>query len=294
MLVRGKAIKLHPLVTTAFNADFDGDQMAAHVPISPEAIREARELMLANKNILGPKDGEPIINPSQDMILGLFYLTKEKPGAKGEGRYFASYNEMLKAYEMNFVDIHARIALPASSINKQYIENDERNNGYIISTVGKFIFNNSFPRNFPFVFNASEETLDSSYKALFVPKGTNIPEFIKKQEINKALAKKDIARVVRKVFDIYAPVAAKEDVATVLSKINSSNANDSVMEFAAKLTTFDTETLQGKVHHQIHCQILDELTKNIFSTINKRITLINQGVERVFEIKERAEFLEKV
>lgn len=119
VLVRGKAIMLHPLVTTAFNADFDGDQMAVHVPISPEAMREARELMLANKNILGPKDGEPIINPSQDMVLGIYYLTQEQKGVKGEGNFYHSYDELMKAYENKHVEIHARVAMALSSLQKQ-------------------------------------------------------------------------------------------------------------------------------------------------------------------------------
>lgn len=284
-LVRGKAIRLHPLVTTAFNADFDGDQMAVHVPISPKAIREAKELMLANKNILGPKDGEPIINPSQDMILGLFYLTKEVKGAKGEGHYYGTFEEMYKAYDLGHIDLHARIALPVSAVNKQYLDGK---NGYVVTTVGKFIFNTAFPKNFPIVFNNSTKTLSTSFSDYIVPFGTDIKAFIEKLEINKALAKKDIARVAREVFNKYVASVAKEDVASVLATVNSSNANDTIMQYG---TLKDHE---GNSLNKIHSQILSQLTKEKFAEINKRIMLTNEGVERVFETNERVELLEKV
>ena len=114
-LIDGRAIRLHPLVTTAFNADFDGDQMAVHVPLSEEAQAEARLLMLGANNILSPKDGKPIVTPTQDMILGNFYLTMEKKGLKGEGRVFKNTNEALMAYERNEITLHTRIVIPVSS-----------------------------------------------------------------------------------------------------------------------------------------------------------------------------------
>ena len=114
-LVSGKAIRLHPLVCAGFNADFDGDQMAVHVPLSEAAQAEARLLMLSSNNILDPKDGKPIVTPSQDMVLGNYYITTEKPGDKGEGRVFKNANEAIEAYERREVTLHARIALPAKS-----------------------------------------------------------------------------------------------------------------------------------------------------------------------------------
>ncbi len=284
-LVRGKAIRLHPLVTTAFNADFDGDQMAVHVPISPKAIREAKELMLANKNILGPKDGEPIINPSQDMILGLFYLTKEIKGAKGEGHYYGTFEELFKAYDLGHVSLHARVALPVSAVEKQYLAGKT---GYVITTVGKFIFNRAFPKNFPFIFNNSAKTISNSFKEYIVEYGTDIKAFIEAKETNKALAKKDIAKIVREVFQRYVATASKKDVASVLATINSSNANDTVMQYG------EIVDHEGNALHKIHCQTLSQLTKEKFAEINKLITLSNEGVERVFEIHERVELLEKV
>lgn len=109
ILVEGRAIKLHPLVCTAYNADFDGDQMAVHVPLTVEAQAEARFLMLAANNILKPQDGKPVMTPTQDMVLGCYYLTDDEDGVKGEGRVFANYEEALMAYQLNQINIHAKI-----------------------------------------------------------------------------------------------------------------------------------------------------------------------------------------
>ena len=144
VLVEGKAIKLHPLVCTAYNADFDGDQMAVHVPLSTEAQAEARLLMLSTNNILAPKDGKPITTPTQDMVLGSYYLTLENPGEKGEGKIFCDYDEMLKAYYNNEVGIHARV-----KVRKKLSKEDR---GVLVeSTVGRFIFNEHIPQDLGFV-----------------------------------------------------------------------------------------------------------------------------------------------
>ncbi|QQY79421.1 DNA-directed RNA polymerase subunit beta' [Keratinibaculum paraultunense] len=144
VLVEGKAIKLHPLVCTAYNADFDGDQMAVHVPLSMEAQAEARLLMLSVNNILAPKDGRPITTPTQDMVLGSYYLTAENPGEKGEGKIFKDYDELLHAYFNGDVSIHAKV-----KVRKKLNEEDR---GRIIeSTVGRFIFNEHIPQDLGFV-----------------------------------------------------------------------------------------------------------------------------------------------
>ena len=151
VLVEGKAIKLHPLVCTAYNADFDGDQMAVHVPLSVEAQAEARFLMLSVNNILAPKDGSPITTPTQDMILGSYYLTHEgvpdrnTDAEKGDGKIFSNYNEMLMAYRNGIIGIHAKV-----KVRKFADENDDR--GKIIeSTVGRFIFNEQIPQDLGYV-----------------------------------------------------------------------------------------------------------------------------------------------
>ncbi|WKX02354.1 DNA-directed RNA polymerase subunit beta' [Candidatus Mycoplasma mahonii] len=285
VLVRGGAIKLHALVTTAFNADFDGDQMAVHVPISPEAIREAKELMLANKNILGPKDGEPIINPSQDMILGLYYLTIEKAKAKGEGTFYSNYDQMFKAYNHKVIDLYARVIIPASQIGKEYLENDDR---YIISTVGKFIFNQSFPTRFPFIFDGSFKTFDGKYSKYLFPQGTDLRKAIAEMEVNKPFDKKNISKVVRAAFDQYVSQIPKEDLANVINTINAGNHQDSVMKFSQLLNH------KGEQLSVIHAQILSSFVKRRYAQIDKAITLKNEGVKRIFEINEKVKLLEKV
>ncbi len=144
VLVEGKAIKLHPLVCTAYNADFDGDQMAVHVPLSVEAQAEGRFLMLSPNNILAPKDGSPITTPSQDMVLGAYYLTMEVPGVKGTGSIFKDYNEMILAYYNNEVALHARV--------KVRMKLDKEDKGQLVeSTVGRFIFNQNVPQDLGYV-----------------------------------------------------------------------------------------------------------------------------------------------
>ena len=289
VIVRGKAIKLHPLVTTAFNADFDGDQMAVHVPISDDSIREARELMLANKNILGPKDGEPIINPSQDMILGLYYLTKEVKGAKGEGNIYSSYEEMYKAYDFGHVDLHARVAIPIINLDKEILL-EKNDNALIVSTVGKFIFNKSFPTNFPFIFDNSKETLKDSNNNYLIEanKNINVKEFIDNLKINEPFNKKDIAKIARYVFEQYNSLISKEDITYIIKKLNPTLAKDTVMKFA------DLKDYEGNKLNNIHCRILSSFVSEHYLNILNKIKIINNGVERPFEKDEKVELLEKV
>jgi len=151
LLIEGKSIKIHPLVCTAFNADFDGDQMAVHVPLSLESQLEAKILMLAINNVFSPADGRPIITPTQDIILGVYYLTKEKSGARGEGMIFANSDEVVIAYEDKAVEIHAKIKLRVDSIfdfdEKKFIEGKQ----IIDTTVGRVLFNQVLPKGFGFV-----------------------------------------------------------------------------------------------------------------------------------------------
>ncbi|MGN5980500.1 DNA-directed RNA polymerase subunit beta' [Finegoldia magna] len=141
ILVEGKAIKLHPLVCTAYNADFDGDQMAVHLPLSPEAQAEARLLMLSTNNILAPKDGKPITTPSQDMVLGSFYMTTRKEGQKGEGLIFKDIDEMMLAYAMHYVTLQTIVKVRRDSVN------NDGTSKIVESTVGRFIFNEGIPQD---------------------------------------------------------------------------------------------------------------------------------------------------
>ncbi len=204
-LVEGKAIRLHPLVCTAFNADFDGDQMPVHLPLSQEAQAEARILMLASKNILAPKDGKPIVTPSQDMVLGNYYLTIEDPEDKREGRVFRNIDEVEMAYENDQIHFHTRIALPAKAIGiriERY--NPENIDDYIITTYGKIIFNKIFPNVEPYVPYINESTVDNLTKKtpekFFVKKGQDIKAHIKKLDIPHPFVKKFLSVVIAEVF----------------------------------------------------------------------------------------------
>ena len=147
ILVEGKAIKLHPLVCTAFNADFDGDQMAVHLPLSVEAQAECRFLLLSPNNLLKPSDGGPVAVPSQDMVLGIYYLTQERPGALGEGKAFKSINEAILAYENGVVTLHSKIKV---RVTKTLPDGTEKT-GTVESTLGRFIFNEIIPQDLGFV-----------------------------------------------------------------------------------------------------------------------------------------------
>ncbi|WP_433595651.1 DNA-directed RNA polymerase subunit beta' [Lysinibacillus xylanilyticus] len=175
-LVEGRAIRLHPLVCTAYNADFDGDQMAVHVPLSAEAQAEARLLMLAAQNILNPKDGKPVVTPSQDMVLGNYYLTLERETARGEGTIFYGPNEVLIAYDTGHVHLHTRIAIKASSLNNPTFT-EEQNNMFLLTTVGKVIFNEILPKSFPYIneptdFNLEQETPSKYFVNLTIDEET--------------------------------------------------------------------------------------------------------------------------
>ena len=202
-LVDGRAIRLHPLVTTAFNADFDGDQMAVHVPLSLEAQAEARILMLGSNNILSPKDGKPIVTPTQDMILGNYYLTMEKANEVGEGRVFKDINEALMAYERREVSLHCRIAIPTSSF-KHKIFSDKQKEMYLITTVGKIKINEILPDTFQYINESSTENIEVMISnKFFVEKGKNIKEEIKKMELINPFAKKDLEKIIAQIFKRY-------------------------------------------------------------------------------------------
>mgnify|MGYP001063025154 CR=1 FL=1 len=158
-LVEGRAIRLHPLATTAYNADFDGDQMAVHVPLSKEAQAEARMLMLAAQNILNPKDGKPVVTPSQDMVLGNYYITLERKEAVNTGQIFNDANEVLKAYANGYVHLHSRIGVHASSFNNPTFT-EEQNRKILTTTVGKIIFNEIIPDSFAYINEPSQENLE--------------------------------------------------------------------------------------------------------------------------------------
>ncbi len=202
-LIEGKAIRLHPLVCTAFNADFDGDQMAVHVPISEEAKAEARILMLGANNILSPKNGEPITTPSQDMVLGNYYLTLEKEGLEGEGRVFKDSKDAIMAHQRGEITLHTRIALPVKSFRHKIFP-DKYMDKYLVTTPGKLIFNDIFPDTFQYVNDGTDENIKNiTPEKYFIEKGKNIPEEIKKMEITKALNKGALSALIAQIYKRY-------------------------------------------------------------------------------------------
>ena len=199
-LVEGRAIRLHPLVCEAYNADFDGDQMAVHVPLSQEAQAEARLLMLAAQNILNPKDGKPVVTPSQDMVLGNYYLTLEQEGRVGEGMYFKDMNEAMLAYQNGYVHLHSRIAIHASALpHKPFTEWQKER--MLVTTVGKLLFNEIMPDEFPYLNEPSMENLEvATPDKYFLEPGSNIKEEIEKRPIVLPFKKKNLGQIIAEVF----------------------------------------------------------------------------------------------
>ncbi len=194
ILVEGRALKLHPLVCTAYNADFDGDQMAVHVPLSPEAQAEARFLMLSANNILKPQDGKAVTVPTQDMVLGSYYLTIEKSGEPGEGKYFSSFDEAVFAYNMGAVGLHA----PIKVLREKTDENGVRRSKIIDATVGRLIFNANIPQDLGFVDRTNPDN-----------------EF--ELEVNFVVDKKVLGRIVDNCIRVHNTT----ETADVLDKIKS-------------------------------------------------------------------------
>ncbi|MCY0902225.1 MAG: DNA-directed RNA polymerase subunit beta' [Firmicutes bacterium] len=216
ILVAGRAIKLHPLVCTAYNADFDGDQMAVHVPLSAEAQAEARLLMLAAHNILNPKDGKPVVTPTQDMVLGSYYLTIERAGEPGEGRIFSNTDEVLLAYQYEQVTLHSRIALPAKVLGKTCFT-PEQDKALFVTTPGKILFNEILPEDFPFI-NVADRTnlLHGTPDHFFIhEKGANVKAFIENLPIKGAVVKSFLGAIIGECFSRYGTTRTAETLDSV-------------------------------------------------------------------------------
>ncbi|MGG4551651.1 DNA-directed RNA polymerase subunit beta' [Paenibacillus humicus] len=204
ILVEGRAIRLHPLVCTAYNADFDGDQMAVHVPLSAEAQAEARILMLASGNILNPKDGKPVVTPSQDMVLGSFYLTMDNKEAKGSGMILGSTHEAVSAYQRGTVSLHARVAIPAKALGKTGFT-EAQQNALLVTTVGRIIFNEIFPASFPYINEPSRSNLfQGTPDHYFIyDKGANVFERIMAVPQTGGIGKEYLGEIIGRCFEIY-------------------------------------------------------------------------------------------
>ena len=199
VLIDGKALRLHPLVCEAYNADFDGDQMAIHVPLSEEAQAEARILMLAAEHILNPKDGKPVVTPSQDMVLGNYYLTMEEAGREGEGMVFKDRDEAVMAYRNGYVHLHSRVGIATDSLNKPWTE--EQKHKVLLTTVGKILFNDIMPEGLPYLQEPTNANLTEGVPAkYFLPLGGDIKEAIRNLELNPPFKKKNLGNIIAEIF----------------------------------------------------------------------------------------------
>lgn len=278
ILVEGRAIRLHPLVCTGFNADFDGDQMAIHVPLSKIAQKEAIDLMIANHNILGPKDGKPICIPSQDMLLGNYYITMENDTkgmlaqakfyaqfgdeeekskyelfAECEGKVFKDFNEVMLAYQAHLIHLQNRIAIRASSLNKTYF-NKAMKKAYLLTTPGKLIFNSIYPDDFPYI-NGAQDTVfahdnvkkpyevDENYLPDgFVPYGTNIKEALANRSLTKPISKNQITSIITELFYKYQAQTTSE----ILDKMKNLGFDYSTISgITVALSDISAETSDG-------------------------------------------------
>jgi len=288
-LVNGQAIRLHPLVTTGYNADFDGDQMAVHVPLSEEAKTEARILMIATQNILTPKDGSPIVTPSQDMILGNYYLTMEVSAeqyseraknetdlvrkaeferyATLEGKYFSSPVEVNLAYQTKELPLHVRIVLPISSLDKSSNLELKTKEGlpahYLITTAGKLIFNSIFDRDFVYLneikksYKSNEENNFKQIPSKFLlAKGSNFKEKIKELDPCKPFGKSNLAQIIDEVYN----------------KLGT--AKTSIMLDKLKNQGFDYSTISGVTFSMGDMPYLSDLEEEIAKT-RKEVEKIN-------------------
>ncbi|QDK71997.1 DNA-directed RNA polymerase subunit beta' [Lactococcus protaetiae] len=209
VLIDGKAIRLHPLACEAYNADFDGDQMAIHLPLSEEAQAEARLLMLAAEHILNPKDGKPVVTPSQDMVLGNYYLTMEEKGREGEGMIFSTPEEVEIAMRNGYVHLHTRIGIATKSINKPWTPNHQ--DKILITTVGKVIFNSIIPEGMPYLNEPTEANLTGTTDdRFFMEHGQDIKEVIAGLEPTRPFKKGYLGKIIAEVFKRYRTTATSE------------------------------------------------------------------------------------
>ncbi len=203
VLVSGKSMRLHPLACEAYNADFDGDQMAIHVPLSDEAQAEARLLMLAAHHILAPKDGKPVVTPSQDMVIGNYYLTLEEAGREGEGMIFKDANEAVLAYRNGLVHWHSRVGIQTSSLKGKPFT-DEQKSKIMVTSVGKLIFNGILPQSFPYLNEPTDTNLNGYVPdKYFLDKGEDIHDYLKDAEVVKPFNKGFLSDIIAEVYKQY-------------------------------------------------------------------------------------------
>ena len=256
VLVEGRALKLHPLVCTAFNADFDGDQMAVHVPLSAEAQAEARFLMLASNNLLKPSDGRPVAVPTQDMILGSYYLTLEKDGEPGEGKVFRNFDEAMMAYETGVVSLHAKI-----KVRREMEIDGEIKSGIIDTTVGKIIFNRPIPQDLGFV-------------------DRNLEENKLKLEVDFLVGKKQLGKIIGKCLEVH----GTQRTSQVLDDIKSQGYKYST-KGAITVAVCDATIPPAK--KEIIAQAEKDVDK-VYKLYNRGLLANSERYSRVLKIWEKA------
>ncbi len=299
VLIGGKAIRLHPLITPGFNADFDGDQMAVHVPLSNEAQAEARLLMLGSNNILNPKDGKPIVTPTQDMILGNYYLSIEKPNLDGEGRVFKDSNEAIMAYERREITLHTRIAVPVDSF-KYKVFTDNQKGKYLVTTAGKLIFNEILPDSFAYVNEPSDENIEGfTPNKYFIEKGKNIPEEIAKMEITKPFVKGTLESIIAQIYKRYKTTetsvmldklkdqgfkySTKAGISIAVTDIVSSTKKEKVIE--------DGNAMVNKINKQYQRGLIteDERFNKVIATWNDAKKIVSDELEEIAKDPENVD-----
>ena len=287
VLVEGRAIKLHPLVCTAFNADFDGDQMAVHVPLSPEAQAEARYLMLSVNNLLKPQDGKPVTVPTQDMILGSYYLTMQVDGEKGEGMYFKDDEEALLAYQNGDLELHAKINIRRTGeVNGKLVTQK------VETTVGRLIYNQGIPQDLGFVDRSKEENLlqfEICFPVIKKNLGTIVAKCIDKHGFEKTAEVLDYIKsigykystkgaITVSVADVSVPEAKKEILAKAEDEV------DNVMKQYKRGLITNEERYQSTI--KIWEKVTDDVTeamKDNFDELNPIYMMAQSGARRKYE-----------
>ncbi len=291
VLVGGKAIRLHPLVCPAFNADFDGDQMAVHVPLSEEAQAEARLLMLGANNILKPSSGDPIVTPSQDMVLGNYYITMEKAGEDGEGRVFKDTNEALMAYERREITLHTRIVIPVDSF-KHKLFTESQKGKYLVTTVGKIKFNEILPDSFAYINEPTDTNISSiTPNKYFLDRGVNIPEAIKEMPLVNPFVKGTLEKIIAQIFKRYKTTETSimldslKDLGFKYSTISGITVSMADVEISKKKPEIVAEAQKtvDKINKQYKRGLItdEERYNNVISTWNNATDQVKAELEAV-------------
>ena len=289
VLVPGKALQIHPIVTPAFNADFDGDQMAVHVPLSDKAVAEARALMIGSKNVLSPKDGTPIVTPTQDIVLGIYYLTTEKAYDSDQPpKFFSDINDLKKALDMNVVDLQELVFYDLHSLANKVKFKKIPLNSYLITTPGKLLFNDSLPSDMEYVNEIvnnecvldkadivclSKHQSNADVNKIVAHQPDKLVEFLKSRPLKSAVTKADLSVLITQLYETHA-----SEIAPVLDRIKSLGfnfASVSGISIAYNDLLFAKLDSNQKQHY-----VIDEVKNDILDKTSMRIDVINDFYEK--------------